>query len=236
MEPIATQTELVILQANESSGFLDIITVLFIFYMVGIAVRLIMLILSITDILKLKNQGEILPYQNLNVFITNTSVPFSFFIYVFLPKGLDKPGILEHEAAHVRQHHWLDLLIMELGSIILWFKVLIVYKQSLKQQHEYLADRSAINSGIDIGEYLGSIKQQIEISISTPLTSEFYFQYIKNRINMLTKERTSTYGLAVYTIMLPIIIILLMAFSPQKHFRIIGYGGNDSIQEQISLC
>ncbi|MBX2962118.1 MAG: peptidoglycan DD-metalloendopeptidase family protein [Cyclobacteriaceae bacterium] len=237
MEPIVTQTELVISKAGESSGSLNKSVLLLAIYLFGIAVRLSILTLSIKGILKLKKSGEIVVYRNLNVFKTNTSVPFSFFNYVFLPKTIDDQGILEHEAAHIQQYHWIDLLIVELVSIILWFNpVMIVYKRSLKQQHEYLADQTAIRSGIDIGEYLISIKRQIELAIPFPLTNEFYFLSIKNRINMLTKKRTSVYGLATYTIVLPLIICLIMAFSSRKHFLVIESGGNDSIQEQLSLC
>lgn len=238
MEPITTQTELVISQASESfkSSELCISVLLLIFYGIGMAVRLIMLILSIKSTLKLKKEGTIVVYNNLNVIKTNTSVPFSFFNWVFVPKTLEDRGILEHEAAHVRQYHWIDLLFVELVSIILWFNpVMILYKRSLKQQHEYLADQTAIRSGIGIGEYLISIKRQMELTIPSPLTSEFYFLSIKNRINMLTKRRTSVYGLATYSLVLPLILCLLMAFSTRKHFKMIRPDGNDTIQEQIGL-
>jgi murein DD-endopeptidase MepM/ murein hydrolase activator NlpD len=79
------------------------------------------------------------------------------------------------------------------------------------------------------------MRRQIELAIPSPLTSEFYFLSIKNRINMLTKKRTSVYGLSMYIVVLPLIICLLMAFSPRKHFQIIKSDGNDSIQEQIAL-
>ena len=237
MGPIVTQTESVISLARERTGSFNIVALLFVFYLIGITIRLILFSFSIAGILKLKHQGEILAYRNLKVVKTNTPVPFSFFNCVFLPKTVDDLGILEHEAAHVRQYHWIDLMIVELVSIILWFNpVMIVYKRSLKQQHEYLSDRSVLRNGIDIGEYLTSIKQQIELAISSPLTSEFYFQSIKTRINMLTKERTSVFGLAMYTFVLPIIICLLMAFSPPTHFQIMERGEMDSSQEQISLC
>jgi murein DD-endopeptidase MepM/ murein hydrolase activator NlpD len=237
MEPIVAQTQLVISPTKESTGPVSTGTLLFIFYLVGIIVRLIMLALSIADILKLKKQGEILVYRDLTVFKTNSPVPFTFFNYVFLPRSLEEPGILQHEGAHVRQYHWIDLLIVELASVILWFNpVMTVYKRSLKQQHEYLADRTAINGGIDIGEYLTTIKQQIELATSPPLTSEFYFQSIKNRINMMTRRSTSVYGLAAYTIVLPFIVCLLMAFSPRRHFQILNHDERDSLQEQLSLC
>jgi hypothetical protein len=237
MEPIVTQTELAVSHASESTGSLSITALLLVFYLLGIAFRLIMLARSVTHTLKLKNQGEVLRLQDLNIIKTNTTIPFSFFHYVFLPRALDEAVILEHEAAHVRQHHWIDLLIVELSSIILWFNpVMIVYKRSLKQQHEYLADRAAIMNGIDLREYLTCIKQQIELVIPASLTSEFYFQSIKNRINMMTKKRTSVYGLAAYTMIVPIIICLLMAFSSREHFPIVVAAENDPVQETISLC
>ena len=236
MEPVFAQTVLVISQVEEATGYLTINTLLLILYLTGIAIRFIILTLSIREILKLKSQCEVSIYQNIKVFRTNTSTPFSFFNLVFLPKSLDEQGVIEHEAAHTCQYHWVDLLIVELVSIILWFNpIMLTYKRSLKEQHEYLADRMVIKSGIDIREYLKSIKKQIELTVLSPLTSEFYFQSIKNRINMLTKKRTSTYGLAAYAIVLPLIICLLMAFSTRQDFQILPSVESDSDQEQISL-
>lgn len=235
MEPVFTQTEGVTSLATEPAVWLHIDALLVIFYLLGIAIRLIRLTFSIAGILKLKYQGEIVAYRNLRVVKTYASVPFSFLNYVFLPKALDDdPGILEHEAAHVRQFHWMDLLVVELVSIILWFNpVMIFYKRSLKQQHEYLADRSTVKSGINVGEYLTSISRQIERTIPSLLISGFNFRSIKNRITMLTRKRTSGYGLVTYTIVLPIIIGLLMAFSPRKDLQI---KEALSIEEQIALC
>jgi hypothetical protein len=236
MEPIVIQTESVISMASESTDLLSAFTFLMIIYLGGIIIRLIRLASSIGYILKLKSGGNILRTKNVLVVRTNTAIPFSFFNYVFLPKALDDQGILEHELAHVREYHWLDLLIVELVSIILWFNpVMIFYKRSLKQQHEYLADQSAIKSGIDIREYLMSIRQQIELAVPSPLISEFYFQSIKKRINMLTKKETSVYRSTMYVVILPIVICLLMAFSSQKNFKVIELGEQDSIQDPITL-
>ncbi len=235
-EPIVIQTESVISMASESTDLLSAFTFLMIIYLGGIIIRLIKLAASIVYILKLKSEGNILRIKKVMVVRTNTAIPFSFFKYIFLPKSLDDRGILEHELAHVRQYHWVDLLIVELVSIILWFNpVMIFYKRSLKQQHEYLADQSAIRNGIDIREYLMSIRQQIELTIHSPLISEFYFQSIKKRINMLTKKGTSVYRSTMYIVILPIIICLLMAFSSRKNFQVIELGEPDFIQEPIAL-
>lgn len=236
MEPMVTQTDAAIALVSQPSDAVSLVAVLTIIYLMGIVFRLIVLSLSIASIIKLKQQGEVLMYQNVKVIKVSSGVPFSFFNYVFLPGASAKPGILEHEAAHVRQYHWVDLLIVEWVSILLWFNpVMIFYKRCVKQQHEYLADRSAIKSGIDIGEFLMCIKHHVELATPVPLVSEFYFQSIKNRINMLTKKRTSLYGLAMYAMVLPILIFLLMAFSVRKDFLDINHKEIGSGQEPISL-
>jgi hypothetical protein len=236
MEPIVTQTEWVMSKTTESADSLNITTLLLAFYLIGIAVQLIRVTRSTAGILKLKNQGEHVVYQDVNVCRTNTPVPFTFLNTVFLPKSLDDPGIVAHEAAHVRHYHWIDLLIVETGSIVLWFNpVMIFYERSLKQQHEYSADQMAIQSGVDLGAYLTSIQRQIESAFPFPLTSEFYFQSIKNRIIMITQKRTSVFGLATYTLVLPIIICLLMAFSSSKESEPVPTAAHDLSQTSLAL-
>jgi murein DD-endopeptidase MepM/ murein hydrolase activator NlpD len=236
VEPLFTHTESVITRASETTGSLTMVAFLVIIYTVGIAVRLIQLNVSIARIFKLKREGDVSLYRSIKIVKTNTAVPFSFFNFVFLPTALNDPGILEHETAHVQQYHWIDLLFVELVSVILWFNpMMIFYKRSLKQQHEYLADRSAINNKVDLAEYLTSIRKQIELAVPSILISEFYFQSIKNRINMLTKERTSLFGLTTYTIVLPLILFLLMAFSSRKDFQIETQGEIGFIQDPLSL-
>lgn len=235
VEPFVTQTESV-MRVSAPSASLSIVTLLVIVYVIGIALRLIQMTVSIARILKLKQEGRVLFYRNIKVVKTNTTVPFSFFNYVFLPEALDDPGILEHEVAHVRQYHWVDLLFVELVSVIHWFNPLMIfYKRSLKQQHEYLADQSAILSKVDLSEYLMSIKKQIELAVPALLISQFYFQSIKNRINMMTKKRTSVFGLSTYTIVLPLILFLLMAFSSRKDFQREVHGEIGFNQDPLSL-
>jgi murein DD-endopeptidase MepM/ murein hydrolase activator NlpD len=236
MEPLVTQAELVISRATEPAASSKAIALVVIFYLAGLTIRLIRLTFSITALLKLIGRGETSVHGNLKVVRADIRVPFSFLNRVVLPKGIVGRGILDHEAAHVRQGHWLDLLIVELASTILWFNPLMIfYKRSLKQQHEYLADRSAINSGIDIGPYLARIGPQVGLAVPSALISEFYFQSIKNRINMLTKRRTSVFGLSAYALVLPVIICLLMAFSSHERLAVIAPAGANSVDAQISL-
>ncbi|WP_239060790.1 peptidoglycan DD-metalloendopeptidase family protein [Bacteroides sp. 519] len=152
--------------------------------------------------------------------------PFSFFNMIFIPKNENNQMIINHEIAHTRQLHWLDLILIEIVSILLWFNPFVVlYKKSLKLQHEYLADASVINDN-NIESYLICMLKQIQVVSFNGITSQFYCNTIKKRIIMITKNKTSNKYLGVYSLVLPLICFMLFAFSVNK-----GFAQNNTIAE-----
>lgn len=71
-------------------------------------------------------------------------------------------NIIAHEKVHVEQKHWIDLLLVELTTILLWFNPFAwLFERAIKQTHELLADEGVIAQGCNIGEYQASILNQI---------------------------------------------------------------------------
>ncbi|MCD7898675.1 MAG: peptidoglycan DD-metalloendopeptidase family protein [Bacteroides sp.] len=119
--------------------------------------------------------------------------------------------------AHVRQFHWFDLLIVEIISVLLWFNpFVLLYKKSLKLQHEYLADANAIKDRDQIENYLYCMLKHIQMASFGGITSQFYCKTIKKRIVMITKNKTSNKYLGVYIFVLPLVCCMLSAFSAAK--------------------
>jgi len=72
---------------------------------------------------------------------------FSFFNYIFINKNYKKLTnedilrIKNHEIIHAKQWHTLDILFVELISVIFWFNPLVLYtKSKLQEIHEFIAD------------------------------------------------------------------------------------------------
>ena len=62
--------------------------------------------------------------------------------------------ILTHEMAHIRARHSVDMLICSFCVILQWFNPAVwLLKQELENIHEYEADESVINHGIDAKHY-----------------------------------------------------------------------------------
>jgi TonB family protein len=110
--------------------------------------------------------------------------------------------ILTHELVHVQQRHSLDILLVEVLRALFWFNpVLPLYKQSLQQVHEYLADSEAALQGLTpnrdrYAEFL------LAYALNTPvaaLTNHFFnTSLLKSRITMLYKNKNSNWSLGKY--------------------------------------
>ncbi|WP_178983979.1 M56/M15 family metallopeptidase [Winogradskyella helgolandensis] len=121
----------------------------------------------------------------------------SFFNYMFIPKQHtlsreDLKSIIAHETVHSEELHSVDIILLELLSCIFWFNPFIwLYKKSILQNHEFIADEKSVSSGINIENYSNTIISLGQKDYRVPLTSGFNFIQIKNRIIMLHQLKTS---------------------------------------------
>lgn len=198
---------------------LDIPTILSVIYFSVIIFLFFKLLFSIVQIFRIRKNSEVYQMGKIKIFKTDDVIPFSFFNTIYLPKADTNQLILAHELTHIRQIHWFDLIILEITSVLLWFNPFaVLYKRSLKLQHEYLADSNVISDTNNIINYLDCMLANIRIAGTNGLVSQFYCKTIKNRIVMLTKNKTSVKYSGIYLLVIPLICIMLFAFSKNKPF------------------
>jgi TonB family protein len=121
--------------------------------------------------------------------------------------------ILNHELVHVQQRHSWDILLVEVLRVLFWFNpVLILYKRSLQQVHEYLADGQAIlQSAVRRDQYAEFLVAYALRAPVATLTNHFFnSSLLKSRITMLYKNRNSKWALGRYAIVLPLVGLVLM--------------------------
>lgn len=186
-------------------------------YFIGVFVLLIRLLLWIARYVRLITSHEIRYIDNIPVISVSQSQSFTFFNVMILPDHEVDPAILAHEKVHVQQRHWVDLLLIELTCIVLWFNPFVfLYRRAIKLQHEYLADSHTIESGVTMENYLHCLLSQLQFENSFVLTNRFHSHPIKKRIMMMTKARTSIKFKSVYLLLIPVLCLLLVAFSGRQ--------------------
>ncbi len=175
-------------------------------------------------------------------------LPFSFFNVVFInPKFHtqdDLPEILAHEKVHICESHWFDLLFIELLTVIFWFNPFIwFFEQSIKQNHEYLADKGVLAQGHSTGRYQAILLNQLMGMQIIGVTNNLNFALNKNRLKMMTKTKTPFIKGIKFVWALPAIALLLFAFAePQYRAKDVEPRGkevlieNESSQKTVKLA
>ena len=158
-----------------------------------------------------------------------TGNAFSFFGKVKVDENLPQQDvILQHEMVHVAQLHSADVLLFEILSILNWFNpVIYFYRKAIKYNHEFIADRDAINFGVDKSDYaLLLLSQSMGIEPNTLTNSFFNQSLLKQRIMMLHKNPSRRAALLKYGLSAPLFAAMLVltsaTVSEQKTIRIIS--------------
>ncbi len=163
---------------------------------------------------------------------------FTLFNKIHLPQSNVDQTIFLHEQAHVQQKHWIDLVITELNTCLLWFNPIAWrISRELRLQHELLADYSVIRQNISIEKYLFKLYRSLSENSTVSIVPKFNSQSIKTRIIMMTKKQSSPRLRYLYLLIVPAMLACLgfaryNDTSPIKENRIIvidpAHGGEDA--------
>lgn len=150
--------------------------------------------------LKGKKVGDLLVIP-----VRGERTPFSFFRLVFVPEGLLKDPALEqvllHEQAHVKYLHSIDLILLEILSMVFWFHPLVWYlRREIKMQHEYEADRFVLGQEVDKARYQHLLLNFSFRGPGFPVTNPFNYSPLKHRIMMMNLKTRKSPGRAVLSI------------------------------------
>ncbi len=202
-----------------SSTSFGLATVLLWVYISGAIINIVRIMIQVSRILFLAQKSGIHRQGGMNVVYTDKNVAnFSFFNIIFLSKsGSNKENIeriITHENAHIRQKHYIDLIIIELMTTIFWFNPVIwFYRRSLVAVHEYLADEYVLSQGVEKISYQKLLVTQ---SFGLPvfaLTNNFNQSLIKRRFIMMSKTKSKFKTLFRLLLVLPVIFIIIFTVS-----------------------
>ncbi|HRQ51714.1 MAG TPA: M56 family metallopeptidase, partial [Agriterribacter sp.] len=148
--------------------------------------------------------------------VNSRIIPFAFGKSIFMNRQLhdakDMEDIIKHEFVHIRQKHSIDIIWAELLCVLNWYNPFVWWiRSSIKQNLEYLADKTVLQDGMDKKQYqylLLKVLGDHRFAIAQP----FNFSSLKKRIAMMNKMQNTSIHLLKFLFMLPLIAVMVMAF------------------------
>ncbi len=211
-------------------GFENLMIYLYISVSMFLLARLVIRLYALKKLAKNASARKESPFVHM---VTEKRIsPFSFFNYIFYNPRLFEPNelhsVLEHEKVHARQYHTLDILFLELLKIVFWFNpILWLYKNAVKQNLEYLADRYAIAGTKNKKSYQYLMLKQAVEKEEFSLTNSFYNSLIKKRIVMLNQNQSKKINVLKTLLVAPLLGLLLASFNVKETYL---YQDSDSVE------
>lgn len=202
-----------ILASVPSSGF-DWIAVAVIVYFSGIAFFLLHEAHSYIRLFILIYKSRRTVYQGYTVCrLDNEEMsPFCWSNYIFLP-GTDDDGLAGslfiHEKAHTDERHWIDILLVDLLCIFMWYNPFSwMVRRLVKLNHEFEADSAVIRSGADIYGYQRLLVTNAISMKTMPVADSFVSskRCFRKRVLMMDRPHHSRKSMLIAVCAVPAVI------------------------------
>ncbi|MEL7004100.1 MAG: M23/M56 family metallopeptidase [Bacteroidota bacterium] len=183
-------------------------------YFLGCGLLIVRSIYAALAVNHMSKGAEILQDNDIKVFMSNgIRQPFSFFGKMYLPTehyGDIAREVILHEREHITARHHIDLIVTQIISILLWFNpVVYIFKNAVRLNLEYLADKAVIDQGADTLRYQSLlIDHALENKFNNPLTTNFTLP-LKHRITMMKKKRSNSWRQLALIGVIPLAGILM---------------------------
>ncbi len=204
-------------------------------YGIGVFLLLARLLKQLISVFRVIRKTDVVAINNLWLIRTSHyPAPFSFFSYVFVNpsvSSMEMKEIVNHEQEHVRQKHWVDLLLFELLCVVQWFNPMIWwYGRFIRQNHEYLADEQAVRHSSNPALYRAALLNQMFGGAVIQLGNSFNYSLNKKRFNMMKKTIHSPLRKLKLFLIIPFVSGVFYAFA-EPEYRM---DENNSQQEEAS--
>lgn len=163
---------------------------------------------------------------------------FSFFRYICLPFGSPVAGPADfqiaHEAAHARMGHSFDVLWSEVVCAIAWCNPFVwLWRRELRLVHEFQADRVVCSTCGNRRSYQFSLLHNTR-SEAAALSNTFNVSFLKSRIKMMNKKKTSAGRQASFLLLAPLAAGICLLFVPARAENVrTSQPANHNVSQQV---
>jgi len=191
-------------------------------YWLGVAFAGLRFLLGLSQIFRLYFKGQKIRHAAYTLVLTEPGrLPFSFGRWLFMSRDngfsdAETEKIIRHELAHIRGRHTLDVLLMEIVCILLWWSPAVyLYRRSLRTVHEYLADHAVLRMARR-KEYGHLLIRQAQSGMQPALANHFFHSQLKKRIKMMTKTKSGKTALVKYLTVFPMLVLAMLLFANRE--------------------
>ena len=204
--------------AKEQSvwSWADIMTCI---YIIGaVAIFTMTVVQTASLILRLRQCEHITDNRGNTVVLTDCATsPFCLFHYIVMSRddyANNRSYILTHEQEHIRLGHSIDLIILQIATIIQWFNPFVwLIGKNLKAIHEFEVDEAVLNKGIDATQYQKFLVIKAVGNRLQPFANNLNKESLKRRIIMMNQKKSNRWMMLKALFVIPVATLAVSVFA-----------------------
>lgn len=188
-------------------------------YIIGVvAIFTMTVVQTVSLILRLRKCEHITDNSGNIIVLTDYAIsPFCFFHYIVMSHDdytNNRGFILTHEQEHIRLHHYIDLVVLQLATIIQWFNPFVwLIGKNLKAIHEFEVDEAVLNKGIDATKYQQFLVIKAVGNRLQPFANNLNKESLKRRIIMMNQKKSNRWMMLKALFVIPVATLAVSVFA-----------------------
>lgn len=143
--------------------------------------------------------------------------PFCLFHYIVMSRddyANNRNYILTHEQEHTRLGHCIDLVVLQVATIIQWFNPFVwLIGKNLKAIHEFEVDEAVLNKGIDATQYQQFLVIKAVGNRLQPFANNLNKESLKRRIIMMNQKKSNRWMMLKALFIIPVATLAVSVFA-----------------------
>ena len=188
-------------------------------YIIGVVAIFFMTVVQTSSlILRMRKCEQIADNRGNTIVLTDYTIsPFCFFHYIVMSRddyANNRGFILTHEQEHIRLHHYIDLIVLQLATIIQWFNPFVwLIGKNLKAIHEFEVDEAVLNKGIDATQYQQFLVIKAVGNRLQPFANNLNKESLKRRIIMMNQKKSNRWMMLKALFVIPVATLAVSVFA-----------------------
>lgn len=188
-------------------------------YIIGVVAIFFMTVVQTASlILRIRKCEQTTDNKGNIIVLTDYAIsPFCLFHYIVMSHDdytNNRGFILTHEQEHIRLHHYIDLIVLQLATIIQWFNPFVwLIGKNLKAIHEFEVDEAVLNKGIDATQYQQFLVIKAVGNRLQPFANNLNKESLKRRIIMMNQKKSNRWMMLKALFVIPVTTLAVSVFA-----------------------
>ena len=188
-------------------------------YIIGVVAIFLMTVIQTVRLTRQLRQCEHITDNRGNTIVLTdcATSPFCLFHYIVMScddYANNRSFILTHEQEHIRLRHSIDLIILQVATIIQWFNPFVwLIGKNLKAIHEFEVDEAVLNKGIDATQYQKFLVIKAVGNRLQPFANNLNKESLKRRIIMMNQKKSNRWMMLKALFVIPVATLAVSVFA-----------------------